>query len=108
MYAIRSYYGIIESEGIRDRSSKISITVPTDIALYILNKKRDRISEIEERYGLKVIINGSDEMLFNTDYQLERIKKDSESDEEIVVVEEQTEENNNSNNNRNRNSYNFV
>ncbi len=94
---------IIESEGIRDRSSKISITVPTDIALYILNKKRDRISEIEERYGLKVIINGSDEMLFNTDYQLERIKKDSESDEEIVVVEEQTEENNNSNNNRNRN-----
>ncbi len=96
---------IIESEGIRDRSSQISITVPTDIALYILNKKRDRIAEIEERYGLKVIINGSDEMLFNTDYHLERIKKESEDTDDVVTVEEPIEQeqaqNNNHRNNRN-------
>src|SRR5678815_2848338 len=37
----------IEEEGIRRRSAEICIYVPTTVALYILNQKRDSLNQIE-------------------------------------------------------------
>ncbi len=52
----------IEEEGIRGRSSQITVTVPANIALYILNHKRDVLAQIESNYGCHVFIRGDDDM----------------------------------------------
>ena len=63
----------IEEEGIRKRSTEIRVHVPTKMALYILNQKRDSLTEIERRYGFRVFLFG-DDTLIPPEYRLERIK----------------------------------
>ena len=63
----------IEEEGIRRRSAEISVTLPTTVALYILNQKRDTLAQIEARYGFHVTI-GADDSLVPPDFRLERLR----------------------------------
>ena len=63
----------IEEEGIRKRSSEITVAVPSSIALYILNQKRGDLARIEERYGFGVMIQ-ADDTLIAPDLRLERVK----------------------------------
>ena len=44
----------IEEEGLRERSAEISVYVPGGIAFYILNNKRQVLSDIESRYRMSV------------------------------------------------------
>ena len=44
----------IEEEGLRERSAQILVHVPAHIALYILNNKRQALSDIESRYAIEV------------------------------------------------------
>ena len=53
----------VEEEGIRTRSSQVTVHVPTAVALYILNQKRQALAEIEARYGFNVTIAGDDTMI---------------------------------------------
>ena len=64
---------MIEEEGIRRRSSQIAVHVATDVGLYILNQKRDALAEIEQRYGLHVLL-GRDDELIPPDFRLERLR----------------------------------
>ena len=64
---------MIEEEGIRRRSSQIAVHVATDVGLYILNQKRDALAEIEQRYGLHVLL-GRDDDLIPPDFRLERLR----------------------------------
>ena len=52
LYVLRS----IEEEGIRRRSAEICLYVPTNVALYILNQKRESLTQIEARYGIRVMV----------------------------------------------------
>ncbi len=63
----------IEEEGLRRRSAEIRITVPTSVALYILNQKRATLSDIERRYAFEVFIDRDDELI-PPDYRLERLR----------------------------------
>ncbi|MCB9959577.1 MAG: ribonuclease E/G [Rhodospirillaceae bacterium] len=63
----------IEEEGLRRRSSELTLHMPTDVALYLLNQKRHALGEMEERYGLAVHIS-RDDGLRRPDFRLERIK----------------------------------
>ncbi|CAO3405849.1 Rne/Rng family ribonuclease [Azospirillum largimobile] len=63
----------IEEEGIRKRSSEITIYVPTSIALYILNQKRGELAKIEERHSFHVMVQ-ADDSLIAPDHRLERNK----------------------------------
>ncbi len=63
----------IEEEGIRKRSAEITIYVPTQIALYILNQKRGELTKIEERHGFHVMVQ-ADDTLIAPDHRLERTK----------------------------------
>ena len=62
---------VIEEEGMRNRSAEIVLYIPASIALYILNHKRDRLAEIERRYGCQVLLE-QDESLIPPDHRLER------------------------------------
>ncbi|SCA58053.1 Ribonuclease E [Candidatus Terasakiella magnetica] len=64
---------VIEEEGIRRRSDEIIVHVPTQVALYILNQKRDLLAAIEERYQMAVQLLG-DDSLVSPEYKLERLK----------------------------------
>src|SRR5947209_79854 len=63
----------IEEEGIRRRSAEICIYVPTPVALYILNQKREALAQIEARYGVRVMV-ARDDTLIPPAFRLERLR----------------------------------
>ncbi|MFN4308983.1 MAG: ribonuclease E/G [Ferrovibrio sp.] len=63
----------IEEEGIRDRSAEITVSTSAEVAIYLLNHKRERLSEIERRYVMRVIL-AADASLVPPDYRIERNK----------------------------------
>jgi ribonuclease E len=69
LYVLRS----IEEEGIRRRSAEICLYVPTNVALYILNQKRESLTQIEARYSLKVMV-ARDDSLIPPAFRLERLR----------------------------------
>ncbi|MEQ9331292.1 Rne/Rng family ribonuclease [Thalassobaculum sp.] len=62
---------VIEEEGLRNRSAELVVYVPASIALYILNHKRERLAEIEQRYGFTVMLE-QDESLTPPDHRMDR------------------------------------
>jgi ribonuclease E len=63
----------VEEEGARARSAEICVYVPTGVALYLLNQKRDSLAQIEARYGLRVIV-GRDDTLIPPNFRIERLR----------------------------------
>jgi len=77
----------IEEEGIRKRSSEITVYVPTRIALYILNQKRGELAKIEDRYRFRVMVQ-ADDTLIAPDLRLERVKARTPEDDVPLVSAE--------------------
>jgi len=69
LHALRA----IEEEGVRRRASEIVVSVPPNVALYLLNSKRRTLSEIEQRYGFTVGIEADEEM-HAADCEIERVR----------------------------------
>jgi ribonuclease E len=69
LYVLRS----IEEEGMRRRSAEICVHVPTTVALYILNQKRDSLVQLEARYGIRVLV-AQDDALIPPAFRLERLR----------------------------------
>ena len=69
LYVLRS----IEEEGIRRRSAEICVHVPTTVALYILNQKRDSLVQLEARYAIRVLV-ARDDALIPPAFRLERLR----------------------------------
>jgi ribonuclease E len=63
----------IEDEASKRRSTEVIVHVATVIALYLLNHKRDRLAEIERRYGMRVII-AADESQISPRFKVERVR----------------------------------
>ena len=49
---------VLEEEASRHPSSGMALHAPTDVALYILNKKRIAIADLESRYGCVIFVEG--------------------------------------------------
>jgi ribonuclease E len=69
LYVLRS----VEEEGMRRRSAEICVYVPTTVALYILNQKRDSLVQLEARYGIHVLV-ARDDGLIPPAFRLERLR----------------------------------
>ncbi|MBY0510205.1 MAG: Rne/Rng family ribonuclease, partial [Rhodospirillaceae bacterium] len=69
VYALR----MLEEEGVRQRSSEVTITVHPDVALYLLNYKREALASIESRYRIRIIVL-ADPALVPPNHRLDRIK----------------------------------
>ena len=63
----------IEEEGAKRRAAEINVHVATDVALWLLNRKRDRLSEIEARFGMSVFLQ-PDEKLMGPALRIERLR----------------------------------
>jgi ribonuclease E len=78
----------LEEEGLRRRASETAITVPPQVASYLLNQKRRSLQMIEDRYGMAIVVL-EDETLVPPDYRLERLRPhDAQAAEEPIEVEE--------------------
>lgn len=60
----------VEEEALNAKKPAIDVYVPTDVAIYILNQKRDWLERIEERFGLSVFVNAEAELVA-PDHRLE-------------------------------------
>lgn len=69
----------LEEEGTRRRSGEVVLTVPNQIALYILNNKRQMLADIERRYGFSIVINVDDELV-PTGFRIEAVKEAAEEE----------------------------
>jgi len=70
----------IEEEGLKKSADEIRVHVPTAVALYILNQKRETLAEIEERHGMAVILE-ADDSLIPPDCRIERVRGEGEANE---------------------------
>lgn len=64
----------IEGEAVRGQNMKITVTVPADIAAYLLNPKRKQLSALEEQYKICIIVAGDTSLKDVADFKIEREK----------------------------------
>jgi len=67
LYVLRG----IEEEGARQRVKKMEVFVHSQVALYVLNQKREAIADIEQKFDVKVIIL-EDDNLIPPDFSINR------------------------------------
>ncbi len=70
----------LEEEGIKGKAAAISLSIPNDIALYILNNKRAMLADIEARYGFTVHMTINDELKL-VGYEIQVLRKKGEDEE---------------------------
>ncbi|MEQ8708540.1 MAG: ribonuclease E/G [Rhodospirillales bacterium] len=64
---------ILEEEGMKRKTSELSIWMPTPVALFILNQKRAALTDIETRFNLSISVLG-DDSLIAPDHRIERVR----------------------------------
>ena len=80
IYALR----MIEEEGIRRRSSELTVTVHPDVALYLLNYKREGLAILEARYGVRIFVLG-DANLIQPNLRIDRVKSTRPIAEDVTA-----------------------
>ena len=91
----------LEEEAMRKRNSEITMHIPSEMALYILNHKRDQLARIEADYELKVYLEG-DDSLIPPDYRMDKVKADGRVVEGAEAENEKEEDTDGDNENAGR------
>ena len=65
---------MVEEEITRNPAPGVTVNVPTSVALFILNQKRQSLAQLELRRGVRIYLNADDE-LTPPDFRLERLKQ---------------------------------
>ncbi|OYV39647.1 MAG: ribonuclease E/G [Rhodospirillales bacterium 20-64-7] len=68
----------IEDEGGKFRAAEIAVVLPPEIAFYLFNHKRERLSAIEARYAMRVIFT-PDGAMTGTNFRIEKVKAQTAS-----------------------------
>ena len=76
----------LEDENVRTKADKVIITTSDDLALYILNEKRELVKDIENRYKFTVYIRG-DAKYDAPDHSIEVTSKDARGIEKHHITE---------------------
>jgi len=63
----------IEEEGARRRASEIAVHVNPTVAMYLLNRKRERLGQIEERFGMSVLFE-TDASMYGAAFRIEKLR----------------------------------
>ncbi|MDO8838194.1 MAG: ribonuclease E/G [Parvibaculum sp.] len=61
----------VEAEAVKGRAAAFTVKVPATVAIYILNQKRGKVLDIEDRYGVSVYIE-ADTTLTGSDHRIEQ------------------------------------
>lgn len=99
----------IEEEGIKGAYNRLELKLPQDTAIYILNHKRRNLADLEEKYGLEIVITADSAIKNICDYKIERSRaaaakpvavpaaayvpmEDNAEEQEVEAVEENSDE----------------
>ncbi len=63
---------LIEDALIRNNAYNLTVKTRSEVALYILNQKRSHVTELEQRFGVALIIDADDSMTGTTYHAIER------------------------------------
>lgn len=76
---------IIEEEALKENTAQVRAVLPTEIAAYLLNEKRQTIIDIEKRQSVTVIVVPSSHLL-TPQYEVERVRLSdfNEKDEKLA------------------------
>lgn len=65
---------VIEEEAMKEKTARILAQVPVDVATFLLNEKRDSLSEIEKRQEIKILLVPNT-ALETPHYDVERVRE---------------------------------
>jgi ribonuclease E len=63
----------IEEEAMKGKSNTLKVSVPTDVALYIFNNKREMLANIERRHNVRITLH-ADDTLLRPHYKVESVR----------------------------------
>ncbi|MFQ5469396.1 MAG: ribonuclease E [Gammaproteobacteria bacterium] len=66
---------IVEEDAMKENTVQIQVQMPVNVATYLLNEKRDIISEIEKRHGVSVLLIANS-LLETPNYKAKRLRAD--------------------------------
>lgn len=75
---------LLEATGLKNTDSTLVLTLPLDVASYLLNNKRGHIVALEQKYHLNIRIIGDSGCLKNSDFKLEKLR--GEGDKIVLQV----------------------
>ena len=79
----------IEEEGTRQRAEEVTVSVPPQVAFYILNQKRAELTAVEERYDFRILVE-ADDTLVPPDHRIEKtVSRPGMADEEEAEAAEE-------------------
>lgn len=62
----------LEEEGIRGTNNHFDVKLPSDVAVYMLNQKRRNLADLEEKYGIEIVISADLSIKHINDYRIEK------------------------------------
>ncbi|MBQ2844758.1 MAG: Rne/Rng family ribonuclease [Alphaproteobacteria bacterium] len=65
-------------------AQKIIMTVPTDVAVYLLNHKRAELAAMEDEFETEIVIVGDDSMMNIDQYSIQRVAPEQIKTDEIL------------------------
>lgn len=65
-------------------AQKIIMTVPSDVAIYLLNHKRAELSEMEEKFETEIVIVGDDSLMSIDQYSIQRVAPEQNKTEDVL------------------------
>ena len=63
----------LEEECIRGRAGQLKVSVTSEVAIYLLNQKRHRLTELENRYRISILVDIDNELIAPA-HSIERMK----------------------------------
>ena len=67
-------------------AQKIIMTVPTDIAIYILNHKRAELNAMENEFGTEIVIVGDDSLMNIDQYSIQRVAPEQNKTDDLLMA----------------------
>ena len=65
-------------------AQKIIMTVPTDVAIYLLNNKRAELAAMESEFETEIVIIGDDSMMSIEQYSIQRVAPEAVKTEDLL------------------------
>ena len=65
-------------------AQKIIMTVPTDVAVYLLNHQRAELSEMETKFETEIVIVGDDSLMNIDQYSIQRVAPEQNKTEDLL------------------------
>ena len=69
-------------------AEKIIMTVPTDVAIYLLNNKRAELADMEREFETEIVIVGDDSMMNIDQYSIQRVAPEQNKTDDLLMAHE--------------------